>query len=230
MNGINEWVAIRDLIQIRKYGFLRHLKYLFNYSKTVVYVQVDLAVIPLLPDISPFTTRELNFEDRTDLEIWAEIINVAYGEEQYDAVLAKKKLKEHEFLDVHKVFLIFDGPKCIGTVSAAAFKSNPKIASGCRFAVHPQYQGRGLGKYLYLLIMHHLRDQGYRFFESTMAIKRKTSFIVKFKLGFYPQFNRKYVQYKGQRRFFLIRWFANYQLYRLWRDHRKRLNEQFVSS
>ncbi len=188
--------------KLAKYGLITHLRYLFNYDKTNVYVQIDLNKLPSLMDISPFVTREMDLDDKNDLQIWADIINIAYQEEHYDAAKAKRTLTNHLYLRIHKVFLIFNNDKCIGTVSAGSFKSNQKIGSGCRFAVHPYYQGKGLGKYLYLLILHYLKKEGYNYFESTMAIKRETSFFVKFKLGFYPQFNRKYVQYKEQRRFF----------------------------
>lgn len=228
MKKFKEWFIINDILQIWKYGLVSHLNYLFNYSKTVVYVQIDLSRLPKLPDISPLKVRELSLDDENDLKTWADIINIAYEEEQYDAALAKDKLTNHEFLKVKKVFLVFDGTKCIGTVSAAVFKSNPNIASGCRFAVHPDYRSKGLGKYLYLLILHVLNNDGYKYFESTMAIKRETSFIIKFKLGFYPQFNRRYVQYKKQKRFFLIRLAANYRLYVLWRRYKKSIYKNFI--
>ncbi len=230
MKKFKEWFIINDIVQIRKYGLVSHLKYLFNYSKAVVYVQIDLNRLPKLPDISPLKVRELSLNDENDLNTWADIINIAYEEEQYDAALAKDKLTNHDFLKVKKVFLVFDGTKCIGTVSAAAFKSKPNIASGCRFAVHPDYRGKGLGKYLYLLILHVLKNDGYNYFESIMGIKRETSFIVKFKLGFHPQFNRKYVQHKDQKRFFLVRLAANYRLYVLWRRYKKSINEKYLPS
>ncbi len=211
-----------------KYGLISHLRYLFNFEKTLVYVQIDLNKLPELMDISPFITREMDMEDEKDQQIWADIINIAYQEEHYDAAKARKALTNHLYLDIKKVFFVFDKGRCIGTVSAASFRNNPKIASGCRFAVHPNYQGKGLGKYLYLLILHYLNKEGYDYFESTMAIKRETSFIVKFKLGFYPQFNRKYVQFKEQRRFFITRLAANYRLYSLWRQHKKSQNQKYL--
>ncbi|MBE0640353.1 MAG: GNAT family N-acetyltransferase [Bacteroidales bacterium] len=229
MKKFIEWFIINDIVKIRKYGLVSHLKYLFSYAKTIVHIQIDLNRLQKLPDISPLIVRELSLNDENDLNTWADIIYLAFDEEQYDALLAKDKLTNHDFLKVKKVFLVFDGTKCIGTVSAAVFKSNPNIASGCRFAVHPDYQGKGLGKYLYLLILHVLKDEGYNYFESTMAIKRETSFIVKFKLGFYPQLNRRYVQYKNQKRFFLVRLAANYRLYRLWRQYKKTINEKYLT-
>jgi GNAT superfamily N-acetyltransferase len=228
MKNFRDWIIIRDLSQIVKYGLISHLRYLFNYDKTLVYVQIDLNRLPALMKIYPFVTREMDLEDKKDQQIWADIINAAYQEEQYDAAKARKALTNHLYLDIKKVFFVFDKEKCIGTVSAASFKSNPKIASGCRFAVHPDYQGKGLGKYLYLLILHYLKKKGFDYFESTMAIKRETSFIVKFKLGFYPQFNREYVQFKEQRRFFITRLAANYRLYTLWRQHKKSQNQKYL--
>lgn len=229
MKNFKDCIIIRDLLQIAKYGLISHLRYLFNYDKTLVYVQIDLNMLPALMDISPFVTREMDLEDEMDQQIWANIINIAYQEEQYDAAKAKKALSNHLYLNIKQVFFVFDNNKCIGTVSAASFKNNPKIASGCRFAVHPDYQGKGLGKYLYLLILHYLKKEGYDIFESTMAIKRETSFIVKFKIGFYPQFNRKYVQFKEQRRFFTTRLAANYRLYTLWRQHKKLQNQKYFN-
>jgi GNAT superfamily N-acetyltransferase len=228
MKNFKEWLIIRDFFQIVKYGLLSHIRYLFNYEKTLVYVQIDLNKLPALMDISPFFTREMDLENEKDRHMWAEIINIAYQEEQYDTTKAKEALTNHLYLNIKKVFLIFDKEKCIGTVSAASYKNNKIIASGCRFAVHPDYQGKGLGKYLSLLILHHLKNDGYNYFESTMAIKRETSFIVKFKLGFYPQFNRKYVQFKKQRRFFTTRLSANYRLYVLWLQHKRSQNEKYL--
>ncbi len=228
MRNFRDWIIIHDLFQIAKYGLITHIRYLFNYDKTNVYVQIDLNKLPALMDISPFVTKEMDLDDKDDLQTWADIINVAYQEEHYDATKAKRTLTNHLFFRIHKTFLIFDNAKCIGSVTAASYKSNQKIGGGCKFAVHPDYQGRGLGKYLYLLILHYLKNEGYNYFESTMAIKRKTSFIIKFKLGFYPQFNRKYVQFKEQRRFFTTRLAANFHLYTLWRRHTKLRNQKYL--
>ncbi len=228
--ALSEWPLFRDFSNIKKYGLISHLRYLFNYSKTVVFVHADLTRLMDLPDLSPFYIRVLDFNNEHDLATWAHIINVAYEEEQYDAAQAKKKLQQHEYLNILKVYLLFDGERCIGTVSSANFKSNPKIASGCRFAVLQDYRGKGIGKFLYLMIMHALREEGFKQFESTMAITREASFVLKFKLGFYPQFNRKYVQFKGQKRFFLVRWMADYRLYQLWRNHIASVNKKYLPS
>jgi GNAT superfamily N-acetyltransferase len=226
--ALSDWPFFSDLLNIKKYGLIAHLRYLFNYDKTVVFAQVDLTRLMDLPDMTPYSVRELDFNCEHDLATWAHIINVAYEEEQYDVAQAKKKLQQHEYLNVRKVYLLYDGERCIGTVSSANFKSNPKIASGCRFAVLQEYRGKGIGKLLYLMIMHALRKEGFSQLESTMAIKREASFILKFKLGFYPQFNRKYVQFKSQRRFFVVRWIADYHLYRLWRNHLATVNKKYL--
>ena len=219
---------VRDLYKMARFGVMNHLRYLFNYSKTVVYVQVELNRLIDLPTNFPYQVKVLSFDDTNDLATWAHIINVAYEEEQYDVDQAKKKLQQHEYLHIRNVYLLFDGDTCIGTVSSAHFKSNPGIASGCRFAVLQSHRGKGIGKFLYLLIMHELKKEGFKHFESTMAVIRETSFILKFKLGFYPQFNRRYVQYKTQQRFFVVRWMANYRLYQLWRNHQASVNKKFL--
>lgn len=226
--AFKELPIIRDCYKMARFGVMNHVRYLFNYSKTVVYVQVELNRLTALPDVSPYNVRVLQFDSSSDLATWAHIINVAYEEEQYDVEQAKKKLQQHEYLQIRNVYLLFDGETCIGTVSSAHFKSNPSIASGCRFAVMPSHRGKGIGKFLYLLIMHELRKEGFTYFESTMAIIREASFILKFKIGFYPQFNRKYVQYKTQQRFFVVRWLANYRLYRLWRNHVASVNKKYL--
>lgn len=226
--ALQEMPIIRDFNKIARYGLVNHLRYLFNYSKTVVYVQIELNRLIDLPENFPYRVKKLSFDDENDLATWAHIINVAYEEEQYDVEQAKKKLQQHEYLVVRNVYLLFDGDRCIGTVSAAHFKDNPAIASGCRFAVLQDYRGKRLGQFLYSLILHELRKEGFSCFQSTMAITRETSFILKFKLGFYPQFNRKYVQFRNQQRFFLVRWLANYRLYTLWRKHRLAVNQKYL--
>lgn len=226
--AFKHWPLVRDVYKIAQFGLISHLRYLFNYSKTVVYVQIELNRLIDLPANFPYQVKVLSFEDTNDLATWAHIINVAYEEEQYDVEQAKKKLQQHEYLHIRNVYLLFDGDRCIGTVSSAHFKSNPSIASGCRFAVLQDYRGKRIGQFLYLLILHELRNEGFRYFESTMAIVRETSFILKFKLGFYPQFNRSYVQYKTQQRFFLVRWMANYRLYTLWRNHKASVNQHYI--
>lgn len=227
--AIHQWPIVRDLSKIARYGFMNHMRYLFNYSKTVVYVHIELNRLIDLPVNFPYQVKKLNFDSEQDLATWAHIINVAYEEEQYDVAQAKKKLQQHEYLVIRQVYLLYDGDRCIGTVSSAHFKSNPAIASGCRFAVLQDYRGKRLGQFLYLLILHELRKEGFSLFESTMAITRETSFILKFKLGFYPQFNRKYVQFKEQQRFFVVRWLANYRLYTLWRKHRLLVNQKYLT-
>jgi len=221
-------LIITDLKQILKHGIVRHFKYLFNYSRTGVYMQMDLSRLLVLPDISPLEVRELNQNDDIALKAWANLINQSYKEEHYDIEAAKKIFSNHLYLNIKKIFLIYDNDFLVGTISSGVYKSNPKMGGAMRFAVHPNFQGKGLGKYLFILVLHSLREDGIKFFETITSVKRKESLIIKMKMGFFPQFNRKYVQFKKQKRFFLIRLIANYHLYKLWRKHKNKLYKEFI--
>jgi len=214
-----------------KYGVIQHLKYLFNYNRTVVHMQVELDRIPEMQTISAFQIREMDINNKDELLQWVEVVNDAYSiyqENHYTLETAQKHMYNHLMLNITNVFILMFRNEIIGTYSIGIYKNNNKIGGGARLAVKKKYHQLGLGALLILHGCHQLRENGIKYAENLWAIKRKPSIILGFKCGYVPQFNRKYIQYKKQRRNFLIRTLVNMRLRKLYKDYKKSVAKKFL--
>ena len=203
--------------------------YRLNYDRTIVHLQTDLRNIGLNKDISPFITREMNYDSEEELIQWAEIVNDAYDDGgKYDLEYAKNHLNNHLFLKTTNVYLVFDGVKPIGTISIGVYKENPKIGGAVRLAVRKDYQGYGIGKYLHLYGFVKLREKGFYYIESILTITREQSMRMNFSYGFVPQFNRKFISYKGQKRYAIVRFLVNRNLKKQYKKYLLEVSEKFL--
>ena len=190
---------------------------MFNYSKTIVHLQADLNRLPAIKDINSFIIRELNVDNAEDIQHWLNIVNDAYVETEHDREYALNHINNHLFLNIYKIYLLFDKDKPIGTISIGTFKSNKNMGGDARIAIRKDYQGKGLGSYLLAYGFQKLKESGIKYGESIISITREQSIMLHFKCGFIPQYNKDYISYKGQRRHFLIRFFVREQLNKMYR-------------
>ncbi len=203
--------------------FLYKLRYILytNIDDKLCYLQADLDSIHRLPDINPFYVRDLDINNETDVSSWVNIVNAAYsiygGELPYTLEKAKDQLVNHLFLLDTKTFFVIDGDQPIATVTAGVFKNNPHVGSIARLAVKPEYQGKGLGKFIILYGYHWLRSEGIRYGESLISSKRDRSIMVHLSCGFRPQLNMGEITWKGgeQNTNYIQRWRLNRKLDKL---------------
>lgn len=163
-----------------------------------------------------------------DLEQWLEIVNDAYDEPYHDISYAINHIRTHLFLNITNVYLILDNDVPVGTISIGTYKSNNNIGGDARIAIKKKYQSKGLGVFMITLGFHKLRDLGIKYGESIISIIRDQSIMLHFKCGFVPQTNRKYIQYKNQKRHFIIRMLVKAKLMRLYNQYINKLSRQFL--
>ncbi|MFA5644391.1 MAG: GNAT family N-acetyltransferase [Patescibacteria group bacterium] len=209
------------------YTWRQEISYRLNFKKCIIHLQADLESLPILHR-DEFQVKELSLESGKDLNSWVELLNYSYGDERsYDINKAITEIQNHLFLKDLSTFLVFYNDQAVGSVSAGVYKKNPKIGGACRICVHPNFRRRGIGEFLLLYAYNFLKSQGIKKGESVVAIKRKGSIFMHFKCGFYPQYNRKVVQFKEQKRFFFVRLLALYKLRKYYLKYQKKNRKLF---
>ncbi|MFA5573959.1 MAG: GNAT family N-acetyltransferase [Brumimicrobium sp.] len=211
-----------------KYGPIQHIKYLFNYNRTIIHLQADLERVSLPKDISPLYVKELESNNLVDLENWLEVINDAYDEPIRDVNYALNHINNHLFLNISNVYLIFDANEAVGTISIGTYKSNSKVGGDARIAIKKKYQGRGLGKFAISYGLAKLKERKVKYAESIITIIRVESISLHFKCGFIPQYKRRFLQYTKQRRHFLIRLYCVLKVKKLYKDFLKKQSLLFL--
>ncbi len=218
-----------DIKAIRKYGLIRHLKYLFDLNHTIVILHFDLRFIPDQIELDKITVKEISIEDDKAMKEWSDIINSAFSfKKPYNAQTSKDYILKHPYKKITNCYLVYDGDYAIATFFIGSFKSNNKIACAGRFAVRPEFQGKGLGKYIVLKAMHIMKQYGYQFYEETFNYWRKYSYKLFIHCGGYPEFDRKYCQLRPTPKFILVRLWAQYKVKKMYKDFLGKRNEAFL--
>jgi len=204
---------LNDIKAIKKYGFITHVKYLFDLKHTIVNLYINLDLAPKFKPVSFLQIREVDFKNDNILHEWLSIVNDAYqGELNYNLESAKKAFIQHHYLIVTNLYFLYFKDKLVGTYYTGCFKENKKIASGGRIAILKKYQKLGFGKHLILYAFEALKKKGYKIAEFIFYFKREDSIELTFACGCLPQTNEKLKQFKGVRKFFLIKMIAKMKL------------------
>jgi GNAT superfamily N-acetyltransferase len=141
--------------------------------------------------------ESLILSNREHIGVWADIINDAYDDMHYTEEQAENFFTNHLFLQNLETFLLKIGGSYVATISIGGYKENIQIGGVCRIAVKKAYQGRGIEKLLILYGYAKLKERGIKYGESLIASKRNVSMMAHFGLGFKPQYDMKYISYKG---------------------------------
>lgn len=220
---------VYDIKAIRKYGLIRHIKYLFDLNHTIVILHFNLKFIPDLEGGDEFTTKEISLEDDDAIKDWSNIINSAFNfENPFNPQTAKDYILNHSYKNIEKCYMVYEGDYAIATFFVGSFKVNNKIACAGRFAVRPEYQGKGIGKYIVIKAMNIMKQNGYRHYEETFNYWRKYSYRLFMQCGGYPEFDRKYCQLKPTRKFFLVHLWAQYNVNKMYKEVLRKRNEAFL--
>lgn len=94
-----------DLKAIRKYGFIRHLYYLWDIDHTIVNLHFLLDRIPDLKQPVGYNLMEISLDDDAKMQEWAEVVRTAFGFDRgYDTQQARSYLLTHPYKDIKKCF------------------------------------------------------------------------------------------------------------------------------
>ena len=215
-----------------KYTISEQIRYRSNYNRVSVYLQADLTHITrpsdIFPDL-PYTIRMMSDSDE-DLRTWLDVLNDSYSiynEKPIELSQSKTYLEQHPFLDIRAVYFLLDNTDCIGSITVGVYKENPSVGGVSRIAIRRSYMRKGLGKYITAYAYEQLLNVGVRYGQSIVMIKRESSLITHFKLGFHPQLNPKYKVYNNQKRFFFVRARAYWYVSGLYNRYRQQLSENF---
>lgn len=213
-----------------KYGIIQQIKYLFNYSRTVVHLQLDTSILPNITPNSSFFIKEMDIKSNDDLIDWISIVNDGYDDVCYTIEQARVHFDNHLFLDFISVFILYLNNEPVATYGIGRYLSNGMIGGSNRLVVKKKHQGLGIGKYLFLYGLNKLRDSGLRYVEHIVSIPRTESIRLHFRFGFIPQTNKKYFQYKNQRRSFIINFLVKRRLLNIYNQYLQDFSKKFCSS
>lgn len=197
-----------------------------------MYLQADLSFLPPLKIKPPYYTRKMDMEDDNDMRLWIETVNDAYsefGEKEISFKDGQNYLSNHLFMNVWDVYFMMNGDEQIGAITIGTYKENKRIGCVSRIAIKSKYKGKGLGKQIIAFAYHHLYENGIKFGQSIIGLKRTASIITHMKCGFYPQFFKKYYVYDNQQRFFFIRLITLIRLLKLYTKYLNHTSKNFLS-
>lgn len=215
------WFSINHFNRIKNYGFLAHLRYVFNFNinRIVVNLQADLTQLPLLLIPEGFEIREMNADNRVDIATWIDIVNQSYPDASEDNSTFFNLLYHHPFLIVEKIFFITKCSVPVGTVTAGRYRKNRSTGGDARIAILPREQGKGLGLLAINYAFHFLRNLGIESGETVITLKRTRSILLHFRCGFVPQYDRSKVIVDVQKRMWPARLIAKRMVSRMYGNY-----------
>lgn len=154
----------------------------------------------------------MDYYNSEDIDLWCELINKSYTDASYTRSEAIALLTNHPFIKNNKtVFYIEDGHK-VATISYGVIKTSCDTAGFFRIAVLPAYQNRGIGKKLLQYAENQVCSAGIRKVEEAIVLKRISSLIMHFKLGYLPEKSSRARAYKRSKARQLLLWAIGYDL------------------
>lgn len=188
-----------------KYSIWHNIKYLSNYSRAVAILHTDISNF-CKPILSPeYSFRKINIDDKNDLNIWCKIVSDAYRDKYYNIDDAVTHFKNHLFLYKIEAYFLTFNKEPVATITIGRYKANNLVGGDARIAVKNDFQNKGLGKVLVLYGFYKLKEQGIKFGESVITIKRTASILLHYKCGFYPSLSKEHTVFQSQRRYLFIR-------------------------
>lgn len=142
------------------------------------------------------TVKLVDYNSESDLREWCDVMNNSYDDCFFDETKAKQFLIHHPLFQANKTVLFCSNTIPCASVSWGGYRQNSKVGGDFRIGVKSEFQGCGLGRMCVEYAYARLADEGYKFGESIITIKRIPSLMLHFSLGFVPRYDTKYVTHK----------------------------------
>ena len=200
-----------------KVVYLQRFLYGFSLSDDTVFKSFGL------------TIKYIDYDLNSDLQQWCDVINNSYDDCFYDIDKARNFLTNHPIFQNGRTVLFMKGSIPCATVSWGGYKSNPVVGGDYRIGVHNHFKGHGLGRMCIEYAYSRLADEGFRFGESIITIKRVPSLMLHFSLGFEPRYDMRFVTYKDNLKYINLiqRVRLSYMLYKYHKQYLTKLKKSF---
>lgn len=174
--------------------------------------------------------KKMDYNSESDLYDWCDIINNSYDDCLYDINKAQNLLTDHPLFQSNKTVLFYNNNIPCATVSWGEYKANPKIGGDFRIGVKNEFKGNGIGRLCIEYAYSQLANEGYKFGESVISIKRVQSLMLHFSLGFIPRYNMKYVTYKDKLKYinYIQRIRLTYVLHKYYKQYEKKVKHSYI--
>jgi len=223
---IKYWIKYPHLHNIKYFGLITHLKFVFNFniSKCVVTFQQNIKNKYKLPH-NNIIFKKANLNSTTDKNILVNIINESFSE--YGEFMNIHSLNKHIHNNIHlivnDVIIITCNNKPIGCFTLGLFKENPKVGSWSRISIIKKYRKRNIGNLMYMYMVNYFIDMNIHFIQMFVSFKRLNSILFHIKQGFFIQTNKKYIIGNNQKRMFPIKYLVNHKCKHI---HKKYINRK----
>lgn len=220
-----------DLAAIRRYGLIRHIKYLFDLKHTIVILQTHLDYVPDFNPIAGYEIKEVDYKDPIVLSDWIQVVNEAFSfEKPYDVESALKYLENHPYKKLENLMLVYhkETHEPVGAYFIGHLRDNDQIGTAGRIAIIPSHQRKGLGRMIALYGYERMRERGIQLTEEVFYLEKSHSISLFMNCGSLPQFNRKYMQFSPTRKSWIISMLARRKVVRLYNEHLARLRRPFL--
>ena len=177
-----------------------HYRFNLNVSRVVIHMQADLSLLPAVEPPAGVKIRQASPDSDEDAEAWVALVNDAYSDAAETVDSYREHWRRHAFLAVQDVYLVSLEGAPAATITMGHYRSNPAVCGDARIAVAQRFQRRGLGRWLIAHGFAVCREAGFEFAESAITHTRTESIRLHLACGFVPQFDRKLVQHRVQRR------------------------------
>lgn len=177
-----------------------HYRFNLNVSRVVIHMQADLSLLPVVEPPAGVKIRQASPESVEDAEDWVALVNDAYPDAAESVDSYRQHWRHHAFLDIHEVYLMSIDDAPAATITMGHYRSNPEVCGDARIAVAQRFQRRGLGRWAIVHGFAMMRQEGFVFAESAITHTRTESIRLHLGCGFVPQFDRRLVQHRVQRR------------------------------
>ncbi len=200
----------------------------------VVYLQTQICGFNLSDSIVKekygLTIKQVDYNVDSDLQSWCDVMNNSYDDCFYTIDKARKFLKDHPLFKSNKTVLFCCNGIYCASVSWGGYKANSIIGGDFRIGVKNEFKKRGLGRMCVEYAFSRLAEEGYKFGESVITIKRVPSLMLHFSLGFVPRYNMKYVTYRDNLKYINIiqRIRLTIMLHKYYKQYRNNLKKKFL--
>lgn len=220
-----------DVAAIKKYGLIRHIKYLFDLKHAIVILQTHLDYVPDFKPIAGYEIKEVDYKDPRVLSDWIQVVNEAFSfEKPYDVESALKYLENHPYKKIESLFMVYHSStnSPVGSVFIARFRNNERIGTSGRIAIIPSHQRKGLGRMMALFGYYQMKEKGFRFAEEVAFLEKFYSILLYMSCGAIPQFDPQKMQFSPTRKSWIVSMLARRKVVRLYNDHLARLRRPFI--
>ncbi len=152
----------------------------------VIVTKINLHSLPYFEPNVSINIQEMDYDNGGHIRDWIEIHNGAF-KRNWKRAEFERAMTGNKTVRVIKTFFLNKNGVPVGTASIGNYHANNRIGTGHYLCLMPEFQGKGLGKYLAHFRYNELKKLNFSEAESETRINCTKSIYIHFELGFEPK-------------------------------------------